>query len=360
MLQPKRLATLAAWLVLLALIANSNRIWSSLVQADYHPVNKNLEGARILEAREDPVAAARAAGATLFVAGTSRSMANYDAVLLAELLGRDRKGEPYVGYNLGNVANHPSVFMRSHELGDIPGLWIIEFSPHMLLDYGAVSADPPGDDTWEGRFRRYRARQLRLEARASGLAAAWTGFADRARLTPGTVARAGLSTIGRGSDSRTVFYQSLHSSGPGQVLHRNGHVHYFRYLPGVESSTLLRRVQPGALPGYHATLSRPFVQAEWDAYRSWVRTAAATGSAVVVRPPVSPELYALEIERTEGVIRRVTDWLETEGIPYIDLNDAEYGSTDGSHVDWYDTERLTRTLAAKVGHALREDKGTVR
>ena len=64
-------------------------------------------------------------------------------------------------------------------------------------------------------------------------------------------------------------------------------------------------------------------------------------------------MYALE-EQTHGdLIARVARYLEDQGIPYIDLNPGDYHSTDLSHIDWYDTARLSADFAKRLAPVIR-------
>lgn len=71
----------------------------------------------------------------------------------------------------------------------------------------------------------------------------------------------------------------------------------------------------------------------------------------LVRPPVAPALYELKNHLGTHLTQRIRALATRHGAAYIDLNSHDYSTSDLTHIDWFDTERLSRDLGLRIVEA---------
>lgn len=304
------------------------------------PYNASLEGAKILRYRRLIQNPKFAQDADILFVGTSRTMADYNPDIFArtvsERLGLARVP---VGLNLGNLGNYPTEFEAYLKQGGLrPKLLILEFSPHIFT----LEEDP------QTPFRRYRAAVAPYELFAGGLLIQALGLENlpwAASYWAATIAQP------RANREWICLRERLRAYNYGQRLQPNGQVFYRIYLPDSAAADLARRkgfapVEYGAFEKIY--LAGGFKEQQWAAYQRIIADVAANGGVVIlVRPPVAPELYALENGK-KPILKKTLAYFAEEQIPYVDLNPHAYRALDMSHVDWYDTAALSEDLALRI------------
>ncbi|MEX2161713.1 MAG: hypothetical protein WD751_07320 [Anaerolineales bacterium] len=315
--------------------------------------NEPLNGAQILEWRQRIQAGDFEKSCVIYLAGTSRTMADYDASLLAEIIQENLGMEQSIcAHNLGNLGNSPQYFLQlMHEGVFIPEVLILEFSPEMF--YRVIEMP-----VLEGWYEQYRAWRNIQELKVSGAIKRMLGLEASLKIQPDSI-----YLLLTNSDLSTTRLENLYafwayiSFGRGQIYNPDGQVTYRSYL----SDPNLLDVFENSLDTNLNDLMReysdqPINDEEWRAFTKIIRTLGIDHVAVV-RPPVSPETYSFENnEMTEAIIR-MEQLVRDIGLLYIDLNPNDYSSIDRSHVDAYDTDEVTRRLAVELADWLEKHLG---
>lgn len=313
--------------------------------AQLESYNQNLEGARILLYRRGLADSTSLKKIDILFAGTSRTMADYDPEIFAETLAKNipLPSTP-TGRNLGNLANYPDTFESYLNSGQVhPKLLIIEFSPHMFVlpDEVAEKSD---------LYSKYRLNTRIQELFIDGWIRKMLGLDDLGWLSPSAL----LSLTNTRSARRLTCGGKLdvirlNAYGYGQRLKEGGQVPYHVYLPDRQAAESMRQFASTEYAEYkNVYLVGSFKDPEWEAYKRIIRSVQSHGSVVVVRPAVDPALYALENQQLPSVIGTVTQYLASNEIPYVDMNPNDYSALDTSHIDWYDTPKLSQDLALKI------------
>jgi hypothetical protein len=304
------------------------------------PYNPSLEGGRILRYRKQIESPSFAKDADILFVGTSRTMADYDPDIFAQTLSKNIP-LPYTpsGRNLGNLGNAPTSLEAYLNAGKLrPKILVLEFSPHIF----SLKEEKPLT-----QFDNYRSTVMIQDLLISGWTAQILGLENT------WAASYLLATLlnPTANHARTCVEKQMKAYQYGQRLRENGQVYYRVYLPDWKSTKIAR--EHGFVPlEYKAFqdiyLVGKFRESEWEAYKRIIQSARSKGVLViVVRPAVAPELYDLENQK-KRVVDTVTQYLAKQNVVYVDLNPNDYHSLDMSHIDWYDTPRLSADLALKI------------
>ena len=348
----RRIAAIAPFFIVVIVLAGAMRLLAFLAGETFTPYNPDLEGARILAHRADLIEGDFPRGYDVLFAGTSRTMADFAADDIATDLGEAcHAGRRIAGYNLGNVADSYQEFLARIRHIDRPRLLVLEFSPHVMLE--DAPAAPPRANRLVRVYRRYRTNLAIFETMFAGWLKGQLGIAELIHLQPGQWQKlAQTMPRGDGRDLARLYYLLRVFQGYGTRIAEAGQVYYWTYFPNPAAAQLV----DGAASEYDLYTSLLSAQPSDSAWRSFgeiLDLFDAAHQIVVVRPAVSAPIYRLENAKQSELILRVTRYLRDRGIAYIDLNPNEYRSTDGSHIDWYDTKRVSQDLAARLSRFIR-------
>ncbi len=341
--KPRLLSLLAVLLLIYGGVSQGQRLLAWIAGLDYRADFQALEGEHIIDFRERVLRHAIPASIDLLFAGTSRTMADYDATRVSDgLAPLGACYTPPLAFNAGNIANHYDAFLRWYRQSQAHvRVMVLEFSPHVLLRHQGQSATGPAPGT--SLFQRYRHRIAAFERRFSAYVLYYLGFGDPLRLNIPVHAVAHELRAGRLAAAYTLMRAV---NGYGQVLQTDGQVYYRHYFSYPWQSRLARPLM-SELETYAGRNLRPEPDPiAWSSMQAIIRLAAKRGTRLVfVRPAVSAAMYRLENRMQGRLIMRFTSYLAQQQVSYIDLNPAEYASTDDSHIDWFDTPALADRLA---------------
>jgi len=332
---------MAVPLVIYVAVSQGQRLLAGLAGVDYRPDFQALQGERIIAYRQRVLEHALPGSVDLLFAGTSRTMADYDVSRIARRLisagGCDH--EP-LAYNAGNIANYYDAFLRWLRQGQSHAkVMVLEFSPHELLRHQGQTTQPAG----EALFQRYRQGIAAFERRFSAYFLYYLGFGDPLRLN------VPVHAVGRelrAGHLAAAFSLMRVVNGYGQVLQGDGQVYYRNYFTRAWQSRLAQPLMSELDTYASMNLRHAPDPIAWSAMQAIIQLAASRGTRLVfVRPAVSAAMYRLENRMQGKLIARFTGYLRQQGVPYIDLNPAQYASTDDSHIDWFDTPALADRLA---------------
>ena len=351
----RRILFLAPFVAALALVAGAMRLLAFLAGQPYVPYNPDLEGAKIVasrdRARDNP-----SVKYDLIFGGTSRTLADYDTEIAAAELGRRCRADRHLtSYNLGRLALFYSVFLDYLRTSELPKLLVLEFSPHVLLDYSPDGKPRPPQEAradWLG-YEAYRSRLKLDEVVFTGAAESALGLSDLIQMNPGHLVLI-VRALRRHPDNRLarLYYMLRSTQGEGVRIGDAGQVLYRIYFPGRDAAKLVDDVE-SEYGKYVGWLASPPDPDAWRSFTGILDLFASGGQVVVVRPPVAPEIYALENKRQAAMIADVAAYLRGRGVAYIDMNGGDYFSTDRTHIDWYDTARLSRDVARRLAEVVR-------
>lgn len=333
------------FIVILIACSQALHGFASICASNVTPYNESLEGARIMLYKKEIENPASVKDVDILFAGTSRTMADYDPQVFAKTLAANVP-LPYApsARNLGNMANYPTLFEAYLKSGGLrPKLLIIEFSPHIFIR--EAEAQKPPD-----RFSEYRVNVKIQELFVEGWSAQIFGLEELGWISPSSLYALSKSRVTQSAAcGAELDIFRLGAYGYGQKLKEGGQVAYRTYLPNRQASEKARSLIQTEYGMFESVyLVGSFNESEWEAYKRIISDADSQGSVVVVRPPLDPELYALENQQLPDVVNLVTEYLASNGIPYVDMNSHNYYSLDMSHVDWYDTPKLSEDLALKI------------
>jgi hypothetical protein len=307
--------------------------------------NQNLEGSRILLHLQDLNAGSPSKDIDVLLVGTSRTMADYDPKTIARTFAEKvplKKG-PDVE-NFGDLGNYPSLLENYlHENNIQEKLLILEFSPHIFLL-------EPEDSQTHNLYRTYQMSIHIFELLVDGWVKKTGDFEELGWLRPSSFFHVFNKPSYRSLSCGEKFDNlRVDSFGYGQKLSETGQVLYYTHVPDRQ---VAEYVKPNVRSEYESfkdkLLIGSFKETEWEAYQRIILEAKSKGSVVVVRPAVDPAMYDLENEMASAGIRKLVAFLESQNIPFIDMNPTQYHSMDMSHIDWYDTTNLSSDLAIKI------------
>jgi hypothetical protein len=338
----KLIALLLPFALILVFVGVAPKLLAYVAGGWYAPYGADLEGYRILKNRKQLVKGKLPGRHDVLLAGTSRTMADFSASRLAEGISRRCAIGGISAYNLGNVANSYTSFEALLDKLPPPKVLILEFSPHVVLG----QAQPQHVD--EGMFHRYRAGVQELELLVAARLRQIL-LSEDPLVINGEMLRSGLEPTRTGrADSQHFYYAMRSSLGYGQRLRPDGQVYYRVYLPDREAAETLKHSSSeyGAFESIHlvGTLDANAL----SALERIVSRFQEGRQIVVVRPPVSREIYALENQIQRDTIDRITAFLTQREVAYVDMNPSPYYFSDLSHIDWYDTAKATESLSQRL------------
>jgi len=342
----RKLLLLFPFVVVLAALAGGMRLLAFVAGQPYVPYNADLSGARVLQQRE-AVESQLPSGYDVLFAGTSRTMADFDAHAIGVTLTR-RCGlaRPLPSYNVGRVANSYGGFLAMLRRVELPKLLVLEFSPHVMLGDTSGNADPA--DAPEPIYQKYRRKLTVAQTLFSGEILGAFGLDEMMNLRPGQLVLI-VRALERHKDHRLarLYYMLRSAQSIGMRATDSGQVLYRTYLPNRAAAELTGDMA-SEIRVYERVLSAPPDPHAWQSFTKVLALFGSDRQVVVVRPPVDPRLYALENEKQGPMVARVKAYLHAHGIAYIDLNGGGYYTTDRNHIDWYETARLSRDFARRL------------
>lgn len=350
-----------AWLiVILALVAALNlapRLMAWWSGQSYYAYNPPLQGERILSGRRALLEGRFPKGQDLWLAGTSRTMADFSATLIARELARHLDlAKPPAAYNLGNVANSYADFARGLQKGNLPRLLVLEFSPHIISEPCQQQRAATGG-TLNRAYHDYRLWIDQKERWLSGWARRLSLLEGLPRLSPLTLDYLHTLAPIDGHRREKAYYATRIADGAAAKLQADGQVWYWSYLSGAQASRLVHPYAAKSdIANFRRLLPRADNPCQWRAFQHLVRTFTQNGRhLVVLRPPLSSTLLQMENQAKGALLQRVRQFLAENNAIYLDLNPGDYSSADGSHVDWFDTPRLSRRLADAIAARIPRD-----
>lgn len=331
------------------LIRQVPSIIASSADLEFIPYNASLEGAKILHHR-NKVRYDDGRNYDFILAGTSRTMSDYSpSIISKELAASCSIQKELKGWNLGNIANDYAEFEEMLPHLSNHKLLLLEFSPHMVL--GQSEEDSNRLDLHF--FNNYRRVINEWETRLTGYFKKLISFEERFVFNP-RIIRAVYNYFIRDSISlQRMFILNRMNTGYGQRLQEDGQVHYYTFIPDEKVGKTIREKRAEYNSYKNRTLSKPFSPERLEALERIIKIKEE--NLIVIRPPIDSELYELENQMAKNQITKVQNLLHHYRIPYIDMNPHPWYSTDMSHIDWYDTPRASKELAAKLFPILKED-----
>lgn len=331
-------------------VAQGQRLLAHLAGVAYRPDYQALQGERIIAYRNAVLRHDLPASIDLLFAGTSRTMADYDASRVMRGLSRGPAcPQTPLALNAGNIANHYDAFLRWYRQSQSHiRIMVLEFSPHVLLRHHGP--DVLASSAPVGLFQRYRRGVEDFERRFSAYVLYGIGFGDPLRLNIPVHAVARALRSGNPAGAYSLMRAV---NGYGQVLQADGQVYYRNYFFAPWQSRLARPLMSELGTYAGRNLRHDPDPVAWSSMQAIIRLAARRGTRLVfVRPAVSDGMYRLENRMQGPLIARFTSYLRQQRLPYIDLNPNEYASTDDSHIDWFDTPALADRLAGSLATVL--------
>jgi len=287
----------------------------------------------------------------IYFVGTSRTMADYDPGLFAQLVRRDLDlASTPCGLNLGNLGNSPRfLFEAIQNINLDPDLLILEFSPHLFVRDQALEAQ-------QTFFEQYRSAVLKFSLSASGRLRDILHLNAALKLDPAAIYSLANGESDRPYTTEEVYlYLAFSFFGRGQTYNSDGQVTYRTYLNNPQSLQIFEDSLDTDLNNFIRDFSnQTFNSEEWNAYVEIIDYISPS-QVVVVRPPVSQEMYQFENEEMAEIIERAMDVFEQFNILYVDLNPNEYSTLDSSHVDWIDSSQVTTDLAKAIMDWVKEN-----
>lgn len=349
-----RLKLLLPFIVILAVLGGTMRGLAFISGEPYRPFNPEREGARILEHRARLEQGEYPRGYDFYFAGTSRTMADFAPGAVANVLDEScATGHSLKGYNLGNVADDYGAFYKNLRAFGAPRLLVLELMPGALLadpfKAEAAETEPPG--RFNRLYRDYKTETAIFETYVTGEARELLGLGDLITIRPGQLML--LAQAFEGSDpAARLYYAFRNFQGNGSRLADDGQVYYRSYLPDLRAAELSGN-SGSEFQAYRSRLLRepPDAQA-WQSFVNILDLFGSGRQVVVVRAPVDRMMYALEQQTHGELMARAAQYLQRRGVAYIDLNPGDYRSTDYSHIDWYDTGRLSLDFARRLARAI--------
>jgi hypothetical protein len=351
----RKLTLILPFVAILAVLAGMLRVLAVLAGESYIAFNPELEGARILEHRARLSQGDYPPGYDFYFAGTSRTMADFSPGTVAAVLNASCHADHALrGYDLGNVADDYGAFYDELRRVGPPRLLVLELMTRALLEdptaVHGVAAAPQG---WLNRdYRDYKTRMSILETYVAGGARALLGLGDLVNIRPGQLVLLWHALQHRDQRLARVYYALRNFQSNGSRMAEGGQVDYRSYLPDARAAALSGD-SASEYQAYAVWLQAPPSAASWQDFVHILDLFGSDRQVVVVRAPVDPAMYALEQQTHGDLMARAAQYLGGRGIAYIDLNSGSYHSTDLSHIDWYDTARLSEDFAKRLAPVIR-------
>ncbi len=324
-------------------LSRSGRWIAWLTDIEYVEYSALDEGNRIVESRKQFLEYGLPENVPIAFAGSSRLMADFSPNVAVEQVRTVVKLDKAVrAYNFGNIAQCYDTFEK-RLTSPQPRLLILEYSPTMMVgpDCDQVIGSLARKN---GLFDRYRSSLDRLERSLSASVRGALGIDEFPKVHK-HFSRFALGLLS-GDLGLTALYIYLRASnGYGQVLQPDGQTIYRVYLPNREAAQIHRNIIGSEFELYAEGLKRDWSRKQWmGLHRLTERYSSPGYQLVVVRAPVSPELYELENNLQRDQLHDVVTWLAKNKIQYMDMNPNAYFVTDMSHLDWFDTPTASKQL----------------
>lgn len=321
---------------------------------DFISYNESLEGYYIIKHRKALAEGRYPNGHYLLLAGSSRTLADYSADVVGDVLSKElRLQKQVMAYNLGNVSNNYSLFERNLLRNGLPQILILEFSPHLFY-LNRDDNQTKTMDYFHSMYRLYQDWRLKGELFLAGVVKSFLGMSELFQIKrfPHSYSIALFSD--EDLDLKTLYYALRVFSGAGERICRDGQVLYRVYLPNRLAAMKVRGFWDVELPKLEKIMSQALNEKQWEGLSRIVHDFSSERKMlVVVRPPVDSRLYEMENRMAAELVQDVERYLASRGIPYIDLNPNDYFSCDMSHLDWYETGRLSEYLGKRLANVIR-------
>lgn len=276
---------------------------------------------------------------TYFI-GTSRTMADFDPSLFADLIQEANiSPELSCATNLGNLGNSAIQLSQAFPVDIInPDLVIVEFSPHTFFTTTDLQAE-------KSAFTDHSRNKQYIELTLDGWLRKSLHLEGTLQIDPAAL-YIYANQAGKGLAESTDLYPFLATSyfGAGQRFQGDGQVWYRSYFKDSDSARGISEWVDTSLNDFEQSYSETaFSEAEWEAFLDFVQS-LGNKRVVIVRPPVSEDLYKFENDELGEPIEKLRVAVKQMDLFYIDINPNDFFSLDESHVDWYETPRLTESL----------------
>jgi len=269
----------------------------------------------------------------ILMAGTSRTMADFSPEMLSKHTGLS-------AYNLGNIANSYSSFFTHFKTISPPSILFLETSYHQFLQPEEKATSSNLNKLYQQYRKSITLLNEGIQTRLSQL------------LFPLGLPRVGKTalknlavTITTSKFNAQDLFLAYKAKDYGQALTPSGQILYRTYLSTQEESDSLSKWanESSALNQKHR--NTPLSNAQAKALENIIKYAKNNDiQLVLVRPPIDLSLRASENTRDDitALLQKLT---RQSGVQYIDLSDSTGLSlSDGSHVDWFDTNKITQKL----------------
>jgi hypothetical protein len=179
------------------------------------------------------------------------------------------------------------------------------------------------------------------------------------KIDPAALYSLGMQVIQKQISLRDLYvFLSYSAFGRGQTFRPDGQVAYRTYLSSQDSVFLMKDAIDTDFDNFVKNYTnRPFNQDEWAAYIRVIKN-LSPNRIIIVRPPVSANMYAFENEDMADTVKLAGEIFKTLGLLYIDMNPNPYSSLDHSHIEWYDTDRVTADFLLSAKQWLLDNYGT--
>lgn len=338
------LKKLLPYLLILWLANHINWFTGKIAGEPYIEVNKPLEDSRILTYRKNLKQGTIPISKDFVCVGTSRTIAAFNPTLLSGHLKNHSifKSKDPIGTNLGNLCNAPLEYEFMQKKYRIqPEMTILEFTPHMMIR-----------PTWKFQQqdwpRQYQLFKQETDLWFTGLFKQWTGLTDIFYAKPRYIYHILNMKFNKNMSLSAIYYfMRCTTSAYGGKMKSDGHADFWPYIPNAEASLEFSRMYNTELNAYkRSIINARLNQDEWKAYQRIILNQIQQGhKIIIVRPPVDREIYQLENNHLQMVIKPFHSFLQRHQVPYLDMNPNDFIQTDKTHLNWFHVEEVNKILA---------------
>lgn len=347
--------TIIILIIIFILVGQFNRILAIYGNVKYEHVNVNLEGAKILQHKENGLTGKWPPNPQAIWVGTSRTNADYSPNILKEHLKRICSTKDFNFYNLGNIAFYMPYFEKLMEKkvsnNDLKDLKIIffELSPHQILKMNMFEQLQDGVSlSTDNSYKSFRNFIFKFELYVSGFLKEFLGFTDSLNLDGNIFKKIMMYRSKNGLTAKELYYVLRAQQQYAQRFQTDGQAHYRSFIPDNEGARIVQKTLPEDPENYYLTLSNPIDHNKEVSLFSVLKKLSKNFEVIVIRPRVAKYLYDLENQKMGNKTLEQINWLKKNNITYIDLNQTSpgeyYSFTDHTHLDGFESSRFNTNI----------------
>lgn len=320
------------------LLTNILPVSAWLLGVPFTDYNQQLEGGRI-SSKVLSNHTSFPAEMDVFFAGTSRTMADVSPKIFSSRISEKTGIKNIKAYNLGNLGYQTKILEGIVDMKSPPTFLIIE-------DGAGIATS---NDFIKTRYLTYNRSIQIFELFVTGYLKKLTYSKAMFKLDNNFFAAAKKTLVDRSMSWVDFYYYNYCAiNGLGQKIQDDGQSYYRSYFKNREMAESCQFMNTHNVSVKLLDVPGVMSDERWESFLRLVEFYRKNGQLIVYRPPMSPELYELQMRKNGPILKKLSEFYRENNIPFIDMNPHHFFGSDYSHLDWYDTREFSTELADRL------------